>query len=172
MSPTSLPAISLTPLPGPYWYVGVCGHGLCTLSFKKLFWGPFTKCSVLIAWSTGQPCYQTHGGTLSAKPSGLSTPLAQWSVSIVFSVLQPCQQFCNRVREVCGDEIRGLSGFTNLLREVKVNFMCGGLPQPDAGSAPECYEQRGVAAVAAVQEPRKWQYQVTSVPQYNDHFGT
>lgn len=60
--------------------------------------------------------------------------------------IMPCRQFCDRVRGVCGEEIRGLSSFTSLLREVTVNFTCEGLPLPDAGSAPECYEQRGVAS--------------------------
>lgn len=74
-----------------------------------------------------------------------------------FLCLQPCRQFCDRVRGVCGEEIRGLSSFTSLLREVTVNFTCEGLPLPDAGSAPECYEQRGVAS-PTLDQPSKWPY--------------
>lgn len=69
--------------------------------------------------------------------------------------IQPCQSFCRRVHEVCGEEIRGLSSFTSLLKEVEVTFDCEALPMPNGGEAPECYQQtRTLARVAS--SPSKW----------------
>lgn len=64
--------------------------------------------------------------------------------------IMPCQQFCERVRTVCGEEIRALDSFTILVKDVKVNFACGALPQPDGGSAPECYEQNAATLGTAL----------------------
>ena len=58
--------------------------------------------------------------------------------------MQPCRKFCSRVHDVCGDEIRGLRSFTELL-EVEITFDCETLPEPNGGDAPECYEQSGEA---------------------------
>ncbi len=69
--------------------------------------------------------------------------------------IQPCQQFCRRVHDVCGEEIRGLSAFTDLLNEVVVTFDCESLPQPEGGEPPECYQQTRTLARAAP-GPSKW----------------
>ncbi len=54
------------------------------------------------------------------------------------------------MRTVCGEEIRALDSFTILVKDVKVNFACGALPQPDGGSAPECYEQNAATLGTAL----------------------